>query len=67
VWFLQERIYLTETLSYNSEIEIYSEENKVFLIKEFLAQGNRGKLEFKIIEVIIMNLGIFDEIFRIFG
>jgi hypothetical protein len=26
---------------------IYSEENRVFLIREFLAQGDRGKMESK--------------------
>jgi hypothetical protein len=35
------------------------------LIKEFLAQGDRGKIRIK--GMIIMNLEIFDENFRIFG
>jgi hypothetical protein len=34
----------------------------VFLAKEFLTQGGKGKMELKIIGIIIMNLGIFGEI-----
>jgi hypothetical protein len=37
------------------------------LEKEFLTQGDRGKLELKIIEMIIMNLYFFGENFMIFG
>jgi hypothetical protein len=37
------------------------------LAKKFLTQGGREKNGIKITGVIIMNLGIFGENFRIFG
>jgi hypothetical protein len=38
-----------------------------FILREFLIQREKGKMEIKIIEVIIRNLEIFGENFIIFG
>jgi hypothetical protein len=46
---------------------IQRRENMVFLAKDFLTQGGRGKIGIKITRVISMNLGIFGQNFRIFG
>jgi hypothetical protein len=59
--------YLAETLSYNWEIGINWEENRVFWAKEFLVQGYKGKMGIKNTEMIIINLGIFSKFFMIFG
>jgi hypothetical protein len=61
------KFYLAETLSYNRNLRFIQRENRVFLVNEFLMQGDRGKSEIKITGVIIMNLEIFDENFIIFG
>jgi hypothetical protein len=39
--------YLAETLSYNRNLDLFREENMVFLENKFLMQGDRGKSEIK--------------------
>jgi hypothetical protein len=51
---------LAETLSYNfGELELIQKKKMVFFTKEFLTQGDKGKIELKIIGAIIMNLENF--------
>jgi hypothetical protein len=38
------KFYLAETRVTTEKSGIYWEENRIFLIKEFLAQANRGKM-----------------------
>jgi hypothetical protein len=54
---------LAETLSYNSNLRLIQRRKQGFLDKIIFNSKRQGQ----IIGVIIMNLGIFGENFRIFG